>query len=91
MFKPRILAQLNKVNAPIKDLINNAPIVELYGTARVFVENHCGIIIYTQEEIQIKMQYGILIVKGSALILLQIGKEQLVIKGNIESLQLIGR
>ena len=91
MFKPRILTKLNKLNDPIKDLIQNVPIVELYGTARIFVENHLGIIIYTQEEIQIKMQYGILIVKGSALILLQIGKEQLVIKSNIESLQLIGR
>ena len=91
MIKPRILTKLNKLNDPNKDLIQNVPIVELYGTARIFVENHLGIIIYTQEEIQIKMQYGILIVKGSAMILLQIGKEQLVIKGNIESLQLIGR
>ena len=91
MFKPRILTKLNKFNDPIKDLIQNVPIVELYGTARIFVENHLGIIIYTQEEIQIKLQYGILIVKGSALILLQMGKEQRVIKGNIESLQLIGR
>ncbi len=66
----------------------NQPLVELSGTKRVLVENHQGICAYGQEEIQIKVSYGSLIIKGSELELTCMTKEQLIITGYIDAVLL---
>ena len=91
MYHKRILTRLNQLNFPLKESLQKLPIVELAGQSRVFIENHLGIFVYTQEEIHIKMHYGKLIIKGNALNLLHFGKDQLVVHGTIEYLQLMGR
>lgn len=67
------------------------PLVEISGTGRVLVENHQGIFAYGQEEIQIKVSYGSLVVKGSCLELACMSKEQLIITGHIDSVLLCRR
>lgn len=66
------------------------PLVELVGQNRVLIENHQGVLAYSTDEIQIKVSYGCVIVKGTKLQLLEMSKMQLVICGRIDSIQLFG-
>lgn len=86
MKKPQILSRVGKPN-----LISKLPLVELTGQSRVLIENHLGVLGYSLEEIQIKVSYGMLSVKGEQLKLIQMSNEQLVIKGHIDTLELLRR
>ena len=86
MEKPHILTHLSG-----KDILSKDPIVELAGQNRVLIENHLGILGYSTDEIQIKVTYGKVCISGSKLMLQQMSREQLVITGNIETLELVGR
>lgn len=63
-------------------------IVELAGTNRCLIENHHGVIQYSSTQIGVKMNYGKIIVCGCNLELQHMSKEQLVISGKIEKINL---
>lgn len=86
MKLPRFLCGTDNINAFTK-----LPIVEIAGPNRVLVENHLGVLAYSLDEIQIKVTYGKLSVSGHNLKLMQLSREQLVITGTIECLQLLRR
>ena len=73
------------------DILSKHPIVEIVGQNRVLIENHQGVLGYSPDEIQIKVCYGCVYVKGSHLQLMQMSKAQLVVCGRIDGLQLVGR
>lgn len=86
-MKPRFVARLTDKKTI---LLSKVPLVELSGRNRVLIENHLGVLAYSLEEIHVKVAYGILVIKGQKLQLLQLNGEQLVISGIIEALHPIG-
>ena len=68
-----------------------APLVELVADNRILIENHMGVIGYDSEQICVKVKFGQLSVIGSKLVLSRMTKEQLLITGTIDSLQLSRR
>lgn len=85
-MKPRFLARLQSCTG---DLSRNS-LVELTGNNRVLIENHSGVLAYSLEEIQVKVSYGKLVIRGRMLQLMQMNSEQLVINGLIDTLQPLG-
>ena len=83
MTKRHVLSQAHRCGELLKQ-----PIVEIAGQNRVLIENHQGVLEYSQEKIGIKVSYGKIIVAGTGLNLMQMSCDQLVIKGCVESLQL---
>ena len=67
------------------------PIVELVGQNRLLIENHQGVETYSNNEIQIKVCYGAIVVTGDKLQLLEMSRIKLVICGRIDGIQLLGR
>ena len=63
-------------------------IVELAGDGRVLIERHGGVTEYSRERICVKVRYGIVCVRGCGLELSRMTREQLVITGQIDSVQL---
>ena len=63
-------------------------VVEIAGDRRVLVENHLGVKGYEREKIVIKVKYGTVSVVGDSLEMIRLTKEQLVISGRIDSVQL---
>lgn len=86
MKKVSNLSRLRKQETVLK-----LPLVEIAGTKRVLVENHQGVIGYSPEEIQIKVDFGVISVTGCQLSFVQISKEQLVISGQISGVLLLRR
>ena len=64
------------------------PIVELCDDKRVLIENHKGVIGYGSDEICVAVSYGKIIVCGSALKICFMSKQQLIIVGQIDGIQI---
>ena len=64
------------------------PIVEIAGDHRVLIENHFGVKAYSRESILVNVKFGCVCVCGCGLELLRMSKEQLIIRGRIDSVTL---
>ena len=67
------------------------PLVEIYGSKRVLIENHRGIVSYGCNEIRVKVKDGHICVAGEGLMISKMSKEKLVIVGKIHCVKLQGR
>ena len=80
----RLTGMLDMSAQPLPGL----PIVELCADERVLIENHNGVIGYGREEICVAVNYGRIKVKGSKLKICFMSKYQLVIVGQIGTIQI---
>lgn len=64
------------------------PVVELAGEHRVLIERHGGVTEYSREKICVKVRYGQVSICGCGLELTCMTREQLVISGRIDCVQL---
>lgn len=67
------------------------PVVELAGEHRVLIERHGGVTEYSPERICVKVRYGKVCISGCGLELTCMTREQLVISGRIDCVQLLRR
>ena len=81
MEKPRMLSKLAHADSYVK-----VPLVELAGSGRVLIENHIGVLSYSQEEIAVRVCYGWLQVTGQNMKLAEMRREQMVITGQIDGI-----
>ena len=65
-------------------------LAEVYGTDRILVEEHRGILSYGTECIRIAATYGLLTVEGEELRLCCMSRSQLVIRGKLSRLRMEG-
>lgn len=63
-------------------------IAELAGDRRVLIEGHKGVTEYCRDRVTVKVGYGWLSICGCGLELRQMSKQQLVISGRIDAIQL---
>ena len=63
-------------------------IAELAGDARVLIEGHKGVTEYCPDRVTVRVGYGWLSVCGRGLELRQMSRQQLVISGRIDGIQL---
>lgn len=64
------------------------PIVEVAGENRVLIENHRGVSAYCSERVMVNVAFGTVCVCGCGLQLIRMTREQLVIRGRIDSVSL---
>ena len=86
-WQNRLAQQMDLWGEPMPGI----PIVELAGDNRVLIERHKGIVEYGPCTIGVKVSYGQISVCGSNLELICITREQLVIAGCIDHIQVYRR
>lgn len=64
------------------------PILELCGNTRVLIEHHGGVTEYGRERICVKVRFGEYCITGTGLSLCRMVGQQLLIRGNIISIDL---
>lgn len=84
MEKLQFLSRLSNIENPLK-----IPVAELCGQNRLLIENHMGVLSYGLTEIRIKVAYGSLQIVGNDLRLMELCREQLVIIGQIASVNIM--
>ena len=70
------------------ELFPALPVIEIAGDRRILIERHRGILEYSGERIKVKVQYGAICICGSGLVVVRMSREQLVICGEINCVQL---
>lgn len=70
------------------EMLPGVPVVELAGDGRVLIERHGGVTEYSRERIGVKVRYGTVCVCGCGLELTRMTREQLVISGRIDCIQI---
>lgn len=73
------------------EILPGQPLAELTGDRQVLVENHRGVTSYSRERIGIRVCFGELVIRGRCLELARMTKGQLVITGQVDSLELCRR
>ena len=63
-------------------------VAELAGDQRVLIEGHRGITEYCRERVTVKVPYGWLSINGCGLELRQMSRQQLVVCGRIDGMEL---
>lgn len=70
------------------EVLPGVSVVEIAGDSRVLIEHHGGITQYSKEQIGVKVRYGSVCISGCGLEVTRMSRQQLVITGRIDSLQL---
>ncbi|MDK2822678.1 MAG: hypothetical protein PWQ67_223 [Clostridia bacterium] len=66
-----------------KDVMLDLPKLTIIGDIQIYIENHRGIIEYTNELVRISTSLGQLAIKGESLVLRNISAEEIYIDGRI--------
>lgn len=86
-----LIEKLSKALDLEAEPIPGKPLIEILFNQAVLVENHCGVVSYSTEQVIIKTKAGYIIICGSELKLGRMSCEQLRICGIIDSVQMKGR
>ncbi|MBZ2175731.1 sporulation protein YqfC [Schnuerera sp. xch1] len=72
-----------------KDIVLDLPKIIMVGNIQLNISNHKGIIEYTQEILRINSNIGVIKISGNNLKLKTILSEEIIVRGNIEGIQII--
>lgn len=70
-----------------EDALLGAPKLTVTANCRALIENHCGILEYGTEQIQICVKRGKIVLRGSELRLEAMNKGELLICGKLQSVE----
>ncbi len=63
-------------------------VLEMIDNSRLIVENHCGLIKYTTNDICVRVKFGNIVVRGAKLRIVKMTDHTIVICGCIESVEM---
>lgn len=86
MKNNKIKAKIAKAFEVPKEIVTDMPKITWYGTGDLLFENYIGIIEYKEITIRINTVVGIYRLEGKHLEICEITNEDILIKGNIESI-----
>lgn len=72
-----------------EESLPGVPLLELAGDKRILIEHHRGIAEYGTERIGVRVRYGLLLICGCGLEIMKLSKDQLVVCGRIDGIQIL--
>ncbi len=64
-----------------KDVIMNIPRLTISGDKEIYIENHKGVLVYTDGEIRVSTAMGVVRIRGKNLVIRRIRLEDMLISG----------
>lgn len=86
-MRKRISERVSETWGIPKDVIMNIPRLTISGDKEIYIENHKGILQYTDTEIRISTPMGIVHICGKSLLLERIRLEDILISGTFERIE----
>ena len=87
-IKENILQRITERMELSCEPVPGQPVVEIAGENRVLIENYGSVRAYSPQKICVRVKYGTVVVVGCELELRRMAKEQLVISGRIDGVNL---
>ncbi len=86
-MKKRITERVSDAWGVPKDVVMNIPRLTISGDKEIYIENHKGILQYTDTEIRVSTPMGIVHICGRSLLLERIRLEDILISGTFTSVE----
>ncbi|WP_171038040.1 sporulation protein YqfC [Aquibacillus sediminis] len=71
------------------DVILELPRITTIGKIHAYIENHRGLILFSDNELRLKMEYGYLKITGKNFVLKMMLPEEILLEGTINDIQFI--
>jgi sporulation protein YqfC len=71
------------------DIITDLPRLTMIGFVQLYIENHHGVLLFSDSELRLLLKKGQLIIKGEGLTIRMILSEELFLEGSIHQIQII--
>ncbi|WAA11498.1 sporulation protein YqfC [Fervidibacillus halotolerans] len=69
-----------------EDVLMDFPRITMVGPIHLYIENHKGLLTFTDEEFRVLLNQGQLLVKGKGFVIKTILPEELLLEGRIEQI-----
>jgi sporulation protein YqfC len=73
----------NKMDLP-QDVMMDLPRITMIGQIHVYVENHRGLLSFTDKELRLLLKQGQLLIKGKGFVIKTILPEEILLQGKID-------
>ncbi|MDX8364187.1 sporulation protein YqfC [Cytobacillus sp. IB215665] len=78
----------NKLELPA-DVTMDLPRITMIGQLHIYIENHRGLLSFSDDELRLLLKQGQLLVKGESFVIKMIQPEELLLEGKIEQVTYI--
>ena len=72
-----------KMDLP-QDVMMDLPRITMIGQIHIYIENHRGLIAFTDKELRLLLKQGQLLIKGKAFVIKTILPEEILLEGKID-------
>lgn len=66
------------------DIMMDLPRVTMVGNLHIYIENHKGLLVFTDNELRLLLKQGQLLIKGKSFVLKTMLPEEILLEGYIE-------
>ncbi|MEE6450350.1 MULTISPECIES: sporulation protein YqfC [Bacillaceae] len=78
----------SKMDLP-PDVLLELPRITMLGQLHIYIENHRGLLVYSDNELRLLMKQGQLLIKGKDFVLKTMLPEEILLEGEIEHVYFI--
>lgn len=71
------------------DVMMDLPRITMVGQLHIYIENHQGVLRFSNQELRLLLKQGQLLIKGSGFVLKTILPEELLLEGKIDQVMFI--
>jgi len=71
------------------DVMMDLPRITMIGQLHIYIENHKGLLAFTDQEVRLLLKQGQLLIKGSHFVIKTILPEEILLEGEIEKVMFI--
>lgn len=71
------------------DVLLELPRITMLGQLHIYIENHRGLLVYSDKELRLLMKQGQLLIKGKDFVLKTMLPEEILLEGEIEHVYFI--
>lgn len=71
------------------DVILDMPRLTMVGFLQLYIENHRGVLLFSDQELRLLLKQGQLIIRGEGLVIRTILSEELFLEGSIRAIEII--
>ncbi|WP_070120630.1 sporulation protein YqfC [Bacillus marinisedimentorum] len=73
----------NKMELPA-DVVMDLPRITMIGQLHIYIENHRGVLLFSENELRLLLKQGQLLIKGRQFVLKNILPEEILLEGQID-------
>ncbi|MED1205091.1 sporulation protein YqfC [Heyndrickxia acidicola] len=68
-----------------QDVMMDLPRITMIGQIHIYIENHRGLLTFTDQEVRLLLKQGQLLIKGSSFVIRTILPEEILLEGKIDA------